>query len=75
MRAYRDGMGEQDPQVTAMLTMAGQLREAATRAGRPDVVAKVDDVILRIAEGDDADQQKGGRASDTVVRILNGLGF
>nr|WP_221377360.1 hypothetical protein [Actinoplanes polyasparticus] len=55
-----------------LLTLARQLREAAADAGRADVVAKVDDVILLLAG---TEPQAGESKSNVVLRILDGLGF
>ncbi|MGW4946388.1 hypothetical protein ACWEOZ_32940 [Actinoplanes sp. NPDC004185] len=67
----------------ALLVLARDLRTAAVIAGRADVVAKVDEVILLIAgqqarTAGQAEPAAGERDSDkanTVVRILDGLGF
>jgi hypothetical protein len=63
-----------------VLTVARQLREAAIRAGRLDVAAKADEAILLIAganDSADSDEQKSTRdgKSNTVLKILDGLGF
>ena len=63
-----------------LLTVALQLREAAIRAGRLDVVAKADEAIVLIAGADDSigsDERKSDRdgKGNTVLRILDGLGF
>ena len=55
-----------------LLTLAAQLREAAGHAGRPDVVAKVDDVILLLS---DTEPTTGESKGNVVLRILDGLGF
>ena len=55
-----------------LLALARQLREAAAGAGRADVVAKVDDVILLLAG---TEPQAGESKSNVVLRILDGLGF
>ena len=55
-----------------LLALARQLREAAAGAGRTDVVAKVDDVILLLAG---TEPQEGESKSNVVLRILDGLGF
>jgi hypothetical protein len=62
-----------------LLSLAGRLRAAAVDADRPDVVAKVDDVILLIA-GENRENGEGGEGAgtskaDAVLRLLNGLGF
>ena len=63
-----------------LLTVALQLREAATRVGRLDVAAKADEAIILIAgatDSADSDEHKSeldGRGN-TVLRILDGLGF
>jgi hypothetical protein len=59
-----------------LLILARDLRTAAVTAGRPDVVAKVDEVILLIAGRDDpAGTERDSDKANTVVRILDGLGF
>jgi len=64
------------PDETApLLSLAKQLREAAAQAGRADVVAATDDLVLLIVEGTEPGQERSVSKSDTVVRILNGLGF
>ncbi|MBU2669150.1 hypothetical protein KOI35_37120 [Actinoplanes bogorensis] len=55
-----------------LLSMAAQLRDAAAQANRPDVVAKVDDVILLLADAQPATEESKG---NVVLRILDGLGF
>ncbi|MGK5682522.1 hypothetical protein [Actinoplanes sp. URMC 104] len=55
-----------------LLVLAKRLRDEAARAGRTDVVAKVDDAILLLA-GERADEN--GSTSNVVLRILDGLGF
>lgn len=68
-----------DPETTELLKLAKQLREAAARAGRSDVIARTDDLVLLIADGTaapgDDERRRSVSKSDTVVRILNGLGF
>jgi hypothetical protein len=56
----------------ALLTLAARLRRAATDADRPDVVAKVDEVIVLIA-GEQARAGDGKAAS--ILKFLDGLGF
>jgi hypothetical protein len=59
-----------------LLTAAVQLRQAAIRAERPDVAAKVDEVIALLAVVEDpADGKERGDAGNTVLKILDGLGF
>jgi hypothetical protein len=61
-----------------LLPLARRLREAATRAGRPDVVAKVDEVIALVGAPDPVgDDQTPGQQdrSNAVLRVLDGLGF
>jgi hypothetical protein len=63
-----------------LLTLAVQLREAATRADRLDVAAKADEVIALVADAnnlvDGGSQSKGSDdKGNAVVRILDGLGF
>ncbi|MCO8269491.1 hypothetical protein M1L60_02670 [Actinoplanes sp. TRM 88003] len=55
-----------------LLLLARQLREAAAAAGRTDVVAQVDEVILLLAG---AQPQAGESKGNVVLRILDGLGF
>ncbi len=55
-----------------LLILARRLREDAGQAGRTDVVAKVDDVIILLAGAKpEADESK----ANVVIRILDGLGF
>jgi hypothetical protein len=56
-----------------LLRLAAQLRRAATDADRPDVVARVDDLVVLIA-GDDAPTSRDGKAA-SVLKFLDGLGF
>ncbi|MCY1145060.1 hypothetical protein OWR29_44275 [Actinoplanes sp. Pm04-4] len=57
-----------------LLMLAKQLRDAAAGAGRDDVVAKVDDVVLLLA-GTEAAPREGESKGNIVLRILDGLGF
>lgn len=57
-----------------LLTIAKQFRDAASQAGRPDVVAKIDEAIILLAGKDDAAGKTGDR-TNVVMRILDGLGF
>ncbi|BAL89838.1 hypothetical protein AMIS_46180 [Actinoplanes missouriensis 431] len=67
-------MGDGDVDRDALLRRAAELRQAAAAAGRDDVVTKVDEVVLLIA-GDRVAQQQNESKANTVLRILNGLGF
>lgn len=53
-----------------MLGLARQLKEAATRAGRPDVAAEAEEAI-RLIVGETESNAKG----NAVLRFLDGLGF
>ncbi|GAA3940113.1 hypothetical protein [Actinoplanes auranticolor] len=70
---------DRQPETTdpaALLVPARDLRTAAVIAGRADVVAKVDEVILLIAgRVEPAGTERDGDKANTVVRILDGLGF
>ncbi|WP_250003861.1 hypothetical protein [Actinoplanes sp. M2I2] len=55
-----------------LLMLAKHLREAAEAAGRTDVVAKVDDLVLMIA---DAEPPAAQGKTNVVLRILDGLGL
>ena len=72
------GPAATNPETAELLRLVKQLREAAAQAGRSDVVARTDDLVLLIAGGPaapgDGDQRSVGKG-DTVIRILNGLGF
>jgi hypothetical protein len=60
----------------ALLVLARDLRTAAVIAGRADVVAKVDEVILLIAGKEEpAAGERDSDKANTVIRILDGLGF
>jgi hypothetical protein len=77
--AQHERSGGPGERTTALLGLAAQLRATAADADRPDVVAKVDEVMLLIVgEGGAADNGAGkagpGKA-DTVLRLLNGLGY
>ena len=66
-------------QTAALLRLSLQLRTAAADADRPDVVAKVDDLMSLIA-GEKALAGAGSQKSrpgvaEAVQRILNGLGY
>lgn len=54
--------------------LAAALKRAAVRAGRPDVAAKTDEILALLK---DPGEQKPvrGDAGNTVVKILDGLGF
>ena len=72
--AGRVPIEEQD---LALLTLAKRLRDAAAEAGRDDVVARTDEVILLLAGRAEHDGTARGRndTAEVVQRILNGLGF
>jgi len=56
--------------------LARDLRDAAVNAERPDVAAKAEEAIaLLTGPGDAAAGREGGGGANTVVRILDGLGF
>ena len=57
----------------ALLTLAKQFRDAATAAGRADVVAKIDEAILLLAEPEEIPGPRD--RANVVLRILDGLGF
>jgi hypothetical protein len=59
-----------------LLTLALALREAATRARRPDVGAKADEIVALLGPVDDAASgQERSDKGNVIVRILDGLGF
>jgi len=66
-----------DQDTRALLAVAKQFRDAASRAGRPDVVAKIDEAILLLAgTGSSAGRPQGSDdKTNVVLRILDGLGF
>jgi len=72
-----EGPAATHPGTAELLELVKQLREAAARAGRCAVVARTDDLVLLIADGTAPGErdQRGVSRSDTVLRILNGLGF
>ncbi|MEU4689556.1 hypothetical protein [Actinoplanes sp. NPDC023714] len=57
-----------------LLATAKQFRDAASAAGRPDVVAKIDEAILLLADPRET-PASGDEKSNIVLRILDGLGF
>jgi hypothetical protein len=63
-------MGQPDD-ADEMLRLAARLRREATRSGRADVVAKVDELVVVIA-GDRAPAP--GKAT-AIMQFLDGLGF
>jgi hypothetical protein len=66
-----------DQDSLALLAAAKQFRDAASNAGRPDVVAKIDEAILLLAAtGFSAGKPHGSDdRTNVVLRILDGLGF
>jgi hypothetical protein len=76
MTQGRDGH-RAGPDSRALLGIGKQFREAAADAGRPDVVAKIDEAIILLAGADDGAGTAGGSAdrANVVLRILDGLGF
>ena len=58
----------------ALLAMAKQFRDAASAADRPDVVSKIDEAILLIADPREQ-ATTSDEKSNIVLRILDGLGF
>jgi hypothetical protein len=75
--AERREVPEQERYDAALLALAQKLQDVAVSAGRPDVAAKAEEVIALVRPGVDADGDKRDRdkASNTLVRILDGLGF
>ena len=67
------------PTPAALLMLARELRDAAVIAGRADVAAKAEEAIALITGPDDpagtTEPAQGTDKSNTVVRILDGLGF
>lgn len=67
------------PTPAALLMLARELRDAAVIAGRADVAAKAEEAIALItsstAPADTTEPAKDGDKSNTVIRILDGLGF
>jgi hypothetical protein len=61
----------------ALVALAQELRDVAVRAGRPDVAAKAQEAIGLIGRAETSADEKQDRqdTSNTVVRILDGLGF
>lgn len=59
--------------------LARELRDAATVAGRPDVAAKAEESIALLMGGGESTGVTEGRPdtdkTNTVIRILDGLGF
>jgi hypothetical protein len=51
--------------------LARQFRAAAVAAGRPDVAAEADEAIALLTVTDKPTTD----AADTVIRVMNGLGF
>jgi hypothetical protein len=78
---YAPVMGQDPPKPTpaALLTRARELRDAAVNADRPDVAAKAEEAIALIAGAHDAAADReavtGGDKGNTVIRVLDGLGF
>ena len=76
MNEGRDGH-RADRDSRALLAIAKQFRDAAAGAGRPDVVAKIDEAIILLAGTDDRAGKVDSSAdkANVVLRILDGLGF
>ena len=56
--------------------LARELRDAAVTAGRPDVAARAEEAIALITgTTDSGDPAHDGDKGNTVIRILDGLGF
>jgi hypothetical protein len=70
---------EPQPEASALLMLARELRDAAVRGGRPDVAAKADEAIVLITGTDDTaaagEAPSDGDKGNAVIRILDGLGF
>lgn len=62
-----------DQETVALLRLARQLRLAAAGADRPDVVAKVDEVLVLIADGSTGKAGEG--RANALIRFLDGLGL
>jgi hypothetical protein len=56
-----------------LLALAEKLRDAAAEAGRPDVAAKAQEAVALV--GRPAGRRQESDKANTVVRILDGLGF
>jgi predicted short-subunit dehydrogenase-like oxidoreductase (DUF2520 family) len=71
--------GEPGEHIATLLSLSLRLRAAAADADRPDVIAKVDELMSLIAGERDPAGAVTGRtgpgAAETVQRILNGLGY
>jgi hypothetical protein len=68
------------PSAAYLLASAMHLKQAAVRAGRPDVAAKADEAIALLTSADnpiDGEDQPDKRndVGNAVLRILDGLGF
>jgi hypothetical protein len=72
----RDGR-HADQDSRALLAVAKQFRDAASSAGRSDVVAKIDEAILLLAgTGSSAGKPPDSdEKTNVVLRILDGFGF
>ena len=68
---------EQVPSPAYLLASAMHLKQAAVRAGRPDVAAKAAEAVTLLGESpvDDQDRDQRGEVGNAVLRILDGLGF
>lgn len=80
MPAVDQNRAAEDAQSADLLALARQLRDAAVRAGRPDVVAKVDEVIATVVPGTAPDggttaSRDGDDKPNTIIKVLDGLGF
>lgn len=67
--------GQPNPDARDLTTLARRLRAAATDAGRTDVAAKADEIIALLAPAVAEPADRRPRRGDTVVRLLDGLGF
>ena len=73
------GQDPRKPTPAALLMLARELRDAAVNADRPDVAARAEEAIALLTGTPDAPAERaaatGGDKGNTVIRILDGLGF
>jgi hypothetical protein len=66
---------EPSDEAPRLAALALELREAATRAGRPDVAAKADEALALLAEAGSPPQQGRSDTANAILRTLDGLGL
>ena len=72
---YPGRMADERSTAGYLLASAVHLKQAAVRAGRPDVAAKADEAIALLGDAGEDQPQMRSDVGNAVLKILDGLGF